>query len=132
MAAALLLHFLGIYIPYFYASVYTQSIGSSTSTAFYMSSVLNAATFFGRTIMGIVADKAGASNTLTLCLFISAILSFAWQGIRSNAAMFAWSVLYGWFSGASISLQSPAIIPLVPGNSVDRAVHCYSMPVIIL
>lgn len=119
MAAALLLHFLGIYIPYFYASVYMQSIGASTSTAFYVSSVLNAATFFGRVAMGVVADKLGASNTLVLCVFISAMLAFAWQGVASNTSMFVWSAFYGWFSGASISLQSPAMIPLVPGMKLQ-------------
>lgn len=114
MALALLCHFLGIYVPYFYASIYTQSLGSSTYTAFYVSSTLNAATFFGRITMGLIADKLGASNTLVIAVLASAILSFVWQGVSSAAGMFVWSIFYGWFSGASISLQSPAMIPLVP------------------
>lgn len=119
MALGLLLHFFGIYVPYFYASVYAQALGASTYTAFYVSAVLNASTFFGRMVMGSVADKLGASNVLVFCVFISAMLAFAWQGVVSNAGIFVWSVFYGWFSGASISLQSPSIIPLVPGRKLQ-------------
>lgn len=118
MAFALLLHFFGVYIPYFYAPLYTQVLGASPRTAFYVSSALNASTFFGRLIMGIVADRIGPSNTLVFSVLISAILSFAWQGVRSVPGMFGWAVVYGWFSGASISLQSPAMIPLVPGGDL--------------
>lgn len=113
-AFALLLHFFGIYIPYFYASVYAQAIGASSYTAFYVSAVLNAATFFGRFVMGSLSDKFGHGNTLLLTVIVSAILGFTWQGIKSNAGIFVWVIFYGWFSGASVSLQSPAIIPLVP------------------
>lgn len=113
-AFALLLHFFGIYIPYFYASVYAQAIGASSYTAFYVSAVLNAATFFGRFVMGSVSDKVGHGNTLLITVFISAILGLTWQGVTSNAGVFVWVIFYGWFSGASVSLQSPAVIPLVP------------------
>lgn len=118
MAFALLLHFFGVYIPYFYAPLYTQVLGASSRTAFYVSSALNAATFFGRLIMGIVADQMGPSNTLVVSVIVSAVLSFAWPGVGSIPGMFVWAVVYGWFSGASISLQSPAMIPLVPGGNL--------------
>lgn len=119
MAIGLLLHFFGIYIPYFYISVYTQSLGASAYTAFYVSAALNGATFFGRMVMGAAADRLGASNTLVVCVFISAMVSFAWQGVVSTAGAFVWAVVYGWFSGASISLQSPSMIPLVPGGKLQ-------------
>lgn len=118
-AVGLLLHFFGIYVPYFYASLYAETLGASPYTAFYVSATLNAATFFGRLIMGIVSDRIGASNTLVICVFLSAMLAFAWQGVVSTAGIFVWSIFYGWFSGASISLQSPAIIPLIPGGKLQ-------------
>lgn len=113
-AFALLLHFFGIYIPYFYASIYAQSLGASSYTSFWVSAVLNAATFFGRFVMGSLSDKIGHGNALLISVFVSAVLGFAWQGVSSNAGIFVWVVFYGWFSGASVSLQSPAIVPLVP------------------
>lgn len=114
MTGGLLLHFLGIYVPYFYASLYGQALGASPYTALQISAALNAATFFGRFAMGAISDKIGHSNALVLCVIASAMLSFAWQAVSSLPGMFVWVVFYGWFSGASISLQSPAIIPLVP------------------
>lgn len=114
MAGGLFLHFLGIYVPYFYAPLYGQSLGARPQTAFQLSAVLNASTFFGRFVMGAISDKVGHCNTLILCVAISAVLAFAWQAVSTVAGMFAWVVFYGWFSGASVSLQSPAIVPLVP------------------
>lgn len=114
MASGLILHFLGIYVPYFYAPLYGQSLGALPQTAFQLSAVLNASTFFGRFVMGAISDKLGHCNTLALCVTVSAVLAFAWQAVSTVEGMFAWVVFYGWFSGASVSLQSPAIVPLVP------------------
>jgi MFS family permease len=114
MTGGLLLHFIGIYVPYFYASLYGQALGAAPYTAFQITAVLNAATFFGRFVMGAISDKIGHSNALVLCVTASAMLCFAWQAVSNLAGIFVWVVFYGWFSGASISLQSPAIIPLVP------------------
>lgn len=114
MTAGLLLHFIGIYVPYFYAPLYGQALGASPYTAFQISAVLNAATFFGRFVMGAVSDRIGHSNTLVFCVAASGLLGFAWQAVQSVAGTFVWVVFYGWVSGASISLQSPAIVPLVP------------------
>lgn len=119
MGVGLLLHFLGVYVPYFYAPPYAQALGASSSTAFNVSAVLNAATFIGRLVMGIIADRFGPSNTLIFCVAVSGLLNFAWQGVTSVPALFVWVVIYGWFSGASISLQSPAMIGLVPGRKVQ-------------
>ena len=119
MIVAILLHFMGIYIPYFYAPLYAESLDASTSTAFYVSSALNAATLFGRMIVGALADFTGPTNALMVCVFISAMLAFAWQGVNSIAGIFVWSVFYGFFSGASISLQSPALIPLIPEGKLQ-------------
>lgn len=118
MVLAVLLHFLGIYVPYFYASLYAETLGDTPYTAFSVSASLNAATFFGRFVMGALADKFGYSNTLVFSVFISAMLAFAWQGVNSSAGIFVWSIFYGWFSGASIALQSPVLIAHIPGGNL--------------
>lgn len=114
-----LLLFLGIYIPWFYATLYAESLGASPATAFYMTSTLNVGTLFGRIVMGGVGDKMGPSNALLLCLFASAILSFIWQGVNNVPGLFVWTVVYGWFSGASISLQTPTMIRFVPEGKIQ-------------
>ncbi|PWN98156.1 MFS general substrate transporter [Tilletiopsis washingtonensis] len=118
-ALGLLLHFFGIYVPYFYAPAYAQSLGASPYTAFWVSAVLNAATFFGRFALGAVSDSLGHGNTLLVSVVVSAALAFAWQGVSSAAGIFVWVVFYGFFSGASVSLQSPAIVPLVPNPKLQ-------------
>lgn len=70
-----------------------------------MSAVLNATTFFGRIVLGRVADSFGAWNTLTITVLICSMLNFAWSGVDSNAGLWVYAAIYGFFSGAVASLQ---------------------------
>ena len=93
---------------------YALSIGASTSAAFYMSTVLNAATFFGRFMLGQFADKCGPWNTIVLITFICGVLNFAWTAVNTNAGLWVWAALYGFFSGAIASIQGPCNLILCP------------------
>lgn len=126
------LQMLTLYTPYYFSSVYCQALGASPSMAFWSVSVINASTFFGRIILGKVSDKIGHNNTLVLAVFTSGLLTFCWLAVRTVTAMFIWitfvrstdfalflrepdyAIQYGFFSGASVSLQTPAIVQLVP------------------
>ena len=112
----LFLAFIGLYFPFFYASIYgTRIVDLPDETAFYLLCVLNAGSIFGRVLPGLVADKVGSLNTIIPCGFIAAVLAFAWLGIENAPGLWVFAVLYGAFSGAIVSLP-PTIVALLSPN----------------
>ncbi|KAG8762277.1 hypothetical protein FRC11_010136 [Ceratobasidium sp. 423] len=106
---------IGLYLPIFYIQLFAVVHGIDETLAFYSLAILNAASIFGRTIPNFIADKLGAFNLLTFCSAISGVLIFAMFGIKSAGALIVFSILYGFFSGAYVSLISPALISLAKG-----------------
>ncbi|KAI4208649.1 MAG: hypothetical protein LQ349_009689, partial [Xanthoria aureola] len=110
---ALFLSFVGLYFPFFYVSIYGSRItGLADEVSFYLLPVLNAGSIFGRIVPGLVADKVGSLNTIIPCAVIAAVLAFAWLGITNAPGLWVFSVLYGFFSGAIVSLP-PTIVALI-------------------
>ena len=115
----LFLAFVGLYFPFFYASIYGNRItGLPDDVSFYLLPVLNAGSIFGRIVPGLVADRAGSLNTIVPCGLIASVLAFAWLGIKNAAGMWVFSVLYGFFSGAIVSLPPTIIALLSPDLSL--------------
>ena len=107
--------FTGIYFPFLYISVYgSRILGLSSESSFYLVPILNGASAFGRIIPGLVAEKIGSLNLIIPCAFVSAILAFAWQAISNLAGITVFALLYGFFSGAVISLPPTIIAQLSP------------------
>lgn len=106
------------YVPIFYFQSFAMSRGVSADLAFYIISILNGASFFGRIIPGALADKFGRFNVLSGACVISTIVVFAWQAAYSLASIIIVAALFGFFSGAIISLQPPCVaeVTLDPRN----------------
>lgn len=65
---------------------------------------------FGRILPGMLADKFGRFNVMIITCFASAILVLAlWIPAHGNAAIIVFSALYGFTSGAYVSM-GPSII----------------------
>jgi len=99
----------GIFFPYFYLQLWVTVHGLSPTLAFYTIAILNAGSVFGRTIPNMCADLLGHFNVLVPVAFINAVLVFAMFGVTSTASVIIFSILYGFFSGAFISLLPPAV-----------------------
>ncbi|KAL5639396.1 hypothetical protein ACGC1H_006789 [Rhizoctonia solani] len=106
---------MGLFLPIFYIQLFAVVHGIDETLAFYSLAILNAASIFGRTIPNFIADKLGPFNLLIPCSAISGALIFAMFGIKSTGALIVFSILYGFFSGAYVSLISPVIISLANG-----------------
>lgn len=64
------LFFLGMFLPINYVILEATHYGMSEGLAQYLVPILNAASFFGRTVPGYVADKIGRFNVMVImCLF---------------------------------------------------------------
>lgn len=107
----------GMFTPYFFLTSFAVKAGMGVSLASYLISILNAASFFGRVFTGLAADKVGRYNMLFLSAVSSAVLLFCWDKTdTANAAIIVFTVLYGFCSGAIISLMNACIAQITPDH----------------
>ncbi|KAL4913914.1 major facilitator superfamily domain-containing protein [Aspergillus aurantiobrunneus] len=97
--------FLGFYNFLFYVQSYAIETGIvDGNLGFYLLSMLNAGSTFGRIMPNFIADHTGPLNMLVPASAITAILSFVWIGVHTVPGIIILSVLYGIFSGGFVSL----------------------------
>jgi len=70
--------------------------------AFYLVSIVNGASLFGRILSGIVADRFGRFNMLAASAFAAGIITFCWTTATSAAGLVVWTVAFGFASGVSL------------------------------
>ena len=102
--------FFGMFLPFTFIILSAQYNGMSANLAGYLLAVLNAASIFGRTLPGWIADKVGRYNTMVVTSFLSTILVLAmWLPARGNVPYILFAAFFGFSSGAFVSL-APALI----------------------
>ncbi|CAK3783641.1 hypothetical protein DOTSEDRAFT_92146 [Lecanosticta acicola] len=113
--------FIGLYIPFFYISSFaSEKAGLNSTLAFYMLPIISAGSTVGRILPGFVADFLGPLNVLSICTLIAGLLGFCWIAIPSPASvggLVIWSLLYGAFSGAFVSLQPSTVVSITDDMS---------------
>ncbi|KAI1277911.1 putative MFS monocarboxylate transporter [Xylaria sp. FL0933] len=127
--------YLGLFTPFFYISTYAVSKGASSSTAFYLISAINAASFFGRVIPGHLADQYGHFNIFVLSVLSSGVIAFTWTAAYTLPGMIIWSIAYGFTSGAVLSLQSACAAKLSrpgeQGTTLGLVLGCVSVTALV-
>jgi MFS family permease len=118
LVAACFFATMGMYPPMFYIPSDAVAIGMSSKLAFYLVAILNAASFPGRILTGILADKWGRLNMLFFAALSTGILCLCWQVCHTNASIIILTAFFGFFSGSIISGIPPALtsIPTDPRN----------------
>ncbi|KAH5439795.1 hypothetical protein HBI47_045170 [Parastagonospora nodorum] len=110
--------FLGYMVPYFYIPTYARErLGSSDSLSLYMLVFAIAGSFFGRLTSGVIAHFAGAIVTWILCVFASGVLALSWISIEKESTFIAFSILWGFFSAALVTVPSAAFANITPDLS---------------
>ncbi|KAK3330053.1 major facilitator superfamily domain-containing protein [Apodospora peruviana] len=113
-----LFSFLTLYVPFFYITVLATSQNiTSENFAPYLVTLLNAGSVFGRLVPNALADRWGSLNVMLACTAVSAVLAFAWMGIRNEAGSIVFALLYGAFSGGLVSLTPSIFMELSPDLS---------------
>ncbi|TFY68486.1 hypothetical protein EVG20_g3538 [Dentipellis fragilis] len=74
--------------------------------------ILNGSSIPGRILPNIFANKYGGFNLLIVSCVACAALIFGLYGIDSVGSITVFAILYGFFSGAFLSLLSPAVASL--------------------
>lgn len=97
----------GIFIPLSYIAPYVTSNGHSSAFGFQIIAMLNAGSFFGRWLAGMVADMIGRVNTLILSILTCTIACLAlWLPAENSTAMIiVFAVIFGFVSGSNLSLS---------------------------
>jgi MFS family permease len=78
---------MGLFMPFFYLPSFAVSQGMSSQLASYIVAILNAASFFGRVVPGVLGDKLGRLNMLFAAGLSTGILIFCFESLNSNAAI---------------------------------------------
>ncbi len=107
--------FMSIYIVFFYVQLYaiTQS-NTKKELTFYLLSIIDATSTFGRLIPNYFADKIGPLNTQIPFAFIAVLLCYCWAAIRTTPSLVVLCALYGFFCGSFVSLPGPTVVTLSP------------------
>ncbi|KZT61346.1 MFS general substrate transporter [Calocera cornea HHB12733] len=108
----LFLFALGLFFVFFYIQLYTLTQGISDNISFYTLAFVNAASVFGRTVPNLFADKVGVFTVLIPSSLVTGALVFAMFGVKSVGAVVVFCLLYGFFSGAYVSLLTPLMAVL--------------------
>ncbi|KAJ6256444.1 hypothetical protein Dda_8945 [Drechslerella dactyloides] len=112
-ALALMLTFMGVYVPYFHIQTYAaEYIGLGKDVSYQLLTIMNVAAIFGRTIPVIGADKMGPINLMIPAVLGTTVMAFAWLGMKSVAATVLFAVLYGFLSGTVVSLPPTTIVSM--------------------
>lgn len=128
---------LSLYVPFFYIVEFAKHKGNvSAELAFYMLPILSAGSVLGRTLPALAADRFGCLRVLTFTTALSAILALCWIAVHGEAAIIVWSLLYGAFSGAFVSLQTPTVAAITPdmrlvGGRMGMNNFCFALGVLV-
>ena len=96
--------FLGIFTPTFYISTYAIAKGVPADTSFYLISLINGSSLFGRIIPGLLADRYGHFNLCLFSMLSSGVIAFCWLAATAFGSLLIWSLAYGFTTGVC---QSP-------------------------
>jgi MFS family permease len=118
LIAALFFMFMGMFTPLFFLPTYAVSRGVNATLASYFLAILNGASTFGRIIPGILADKYGRLNMLTVGALATGIVILCLNKAETTAALVVYSVVFGFTSGTIISGGSAAFA-ILPDNPQD-------------
>ena len=116
----------GMFLPFNYALLQAQAAGTSKTLIPYLLPILNAVRYvtlvlllfviltscsiFGRIVPGIIADRFGRFNVMIIITYLSAIFCLAvWIPVNNTAGILVFMIIFGFSSGAFVSLVPPMI-----------------------
>lgn len=111
--------FCGLYCPFFYLQSYVLRTGiMSERMAFYLLSIMNGSSLFGRIFPNLVADRTGPLNTILPCALLTGVLSLILIGTHSSAGVIVIACFYGFFSGTLVSLPPSIFVSLTNNRTL--------------
>ncbi|KAG7442510.1 MFS general substrate transporter [Guyanagaster necrorhizus] len=112
--------FLGIYTMLTYIDVSAVSLGISAGLSFYLVAIVNCSSGVGRYIAGGLSDRYGPLNIMIPLTSFAAIFTYAWPFAPNEASLICVAVLYGFSSGAYMSLLPSPLMAMGEPSDVGR------------
>ncbi|KAF2720016.1 MFS general substrate transporter [Polychaeton citri CBS 116435] len=113
LAAGVSIGVAGVYVPYYYVQDFAISDGLvNKELGFYLLSVMNASGVVGRLLLNSLADRYMPLAVLAITITTTCILGFCFMAISNLEGVLVLTILYGFFSGAFISLPPSAIMEM--------------------
>jgi len=109
--------YIGLFAGLVFIAVYSVSQGLSEQTAFYLVTITNAASLFGRVIPGALADIWGPYNLMIFAGISSGVIMACLTAAKSTAGIIIFAIAYGFTSGSVISLLGACVAPLLSSPS---------------
>lgn len=111
-----MLAYICLNIPFYYIQYYaiSHNITTANGMGFYLLSIITTGSIFGRIVPNLFAHVIGPFNIVFLCTVICGALMFALIDMSSLAGLIVISLLYGFFSGAFVSLPPTCFVKLSP------------------
>lgn len=104
------------YLPMLYLPLYGTTAANvhNDSLAFYLVSIANGTSVFGRLLCGLVATAIGPLETCGLAIAGSAVILFCWFAVSSPAGVIVWSAAWGFMSSAIVAMPGAIVPRLTP------------------
>ncbi|KAL2072373.1 hypothetical protein VTL71DRAFT_11716 [Oculimacula yallundae] len=132
LCLASFLFFFGTFLPFNYIILQARSHGMSANLSIYLIPILNAASVFGRILPGIIADRVGRFNVMIITTTFSAILVLAlWLPSAGNVPILIFCILYGFSSGAFVSMGPSLIAQISPIREIGTRTGTFFLCVAI-
>ena len=107
------LAFASFYGPVYYLQPFAIDTGITDSNfGFYLLPIYNAVSVPGRILPNFAGDYIGPMNVLIPASFMTGVMALVWIGVSNLSGVIAYASLYGFFSGAFISIAPVAIVVL--------------------
>ncbi|KZT01573.1 MFS general substrate transporter [Laetiporus sulphureus 93-53] len=103
---------LGIYVPLFYLQLFAEDHGVDSRITTYCLAILNAGSIAGRLVPTFLADRLGVYNMILPSILACTALIFAIFGATNSAGIILVALLFGFASGAYISLIPSLLVQL--------------------
>ncbi|SPQ18373.1 dfe21af9-f4b4-4e4c-8033-167559d72090 [Thermothielavioides terrestris] len=114
----------GIFGPFDYLPLFASSTPSTAGLSLYTVAIINAVSIPGRILPNIYSDRVGSSlRTMATCSLAAAVsILVIWLPInyrRSLGGLVVFALVFGFASGAYVSLMTPALIEVAGGHARD-------------
>ncbi|KAF8205980.1 major facilitator superfamily domain-containing protein [Mycena galopus ATCC 62051] len=108
---------IGFYYPLFYLQLDAVQHGIDPTFAFYAIVIMNAASFAGRLLPGLVLHVWGVKSMITVGSGCGAVLILSMIAIHNVASVVTIGIIYGFFAGGIVTLIGPLLAVLTDDMS---------------
>jgi len=98
---------IGLFMPIFYLQLYAVDRGINNTLNFYSLSIMNGISIFGRIVPSIFAPTIGAYNLGVFFTFLTGVAALCMPLVVNTGGLVVYAAIYGFLSGATISLGYP-------------------------